>query len=342
MNRYRNDERIARAKSVRVEDEIDRRGVHLKRQGRELIGPCPACGGIDRFGVNVAKNIWHCRVCSRGGDVIDLVQHLDNCTFPEAVATLTGDATGRATDPERERLLAQQHEQHQREREAEGREHERRRREIAAWLWSRSKPITAMTPPWAYLRGKRGYTGLIPATLGYLPRNDAYPPSMIAAFGMCEEIETGVIVPPATVTGVHLTRLTPRGDKFVQVNGEKVEIKVMIGSSMGQPIMLAPANDLLALDVTEGIEDGLSIYEARRAGVWVAGAAGRMPALAGIIPSYVECVNIFAHRDDAGIRHARELAQLLSDKNIEARSASTPCSRWMSLGSFAMISRRSL
>ena len=34
----------------------------------------------------------------------------------------------------------------------------------------------------------------------------------------------------------------------------------MLGSSSGWPIVLAPANDLLALSITEGIEDGLIIH----------------------------------------------------------------------------------
>jgi hypothetical protein len=38
-----------RARAVRLEDEIARRGIELKWQGKELIGACPRCGGDDRF-----------------------------------------------------------------------------------------------------------------------------------------------------------------------------------------------------------------------------------------------------------------------------------------------------
>ena len=76
--------------------------------------------------------------------------------------------------------------------------------------------------------------------------------------------------------GVHITHLTPGGEKAA--GDEEHPTKIMLGSSVGLPIVLAPANDLLAVDITEGIETGLSVLAWRGAGVWVAGSAGRMPA----------------------------------------------------------------
>jgi hypothetical protein len=80
------------AKATRIEDEVARRGIKLAGRG-ERVGPCPVCGGRDRFSINVKKQIWNCRGCARGGDVVDLVQHLDGITFKDAVKTLAGDET---------------------------------------------------------------------------------------------------------------------------------------------------------------------------------------------------------------------------------------------------------
>jgi hypothetical protein len=78
-------------KAVRVEDEIARRGgLGLKRFGSELIGPCVKCGGRDRFAVSIKRQVFNCRGCGASGDIIALVQHLDQCTFPTAVRTLGG------------------------------------------------------------------------------------------------------------------------------------------------------------------------------------------------------------------------------------------------------------
>src|SRR5262249_55239629 len=81
---------LTAAKAVPIERELERRGIRLKRVGRELIGPCPVCGGTDRFGANIRKQKWNCRGCGGKGDVIDLVKHIDGCTLGEAARTLTG------------------------------------------------------------------------------------------------------------------------------------------------------------------------------------------------------------------------------------------------------------
>jgi phage/plasmid primase-like uncharacterized protein len=54
-------------------------------------GPCPRCGGEDRFYVRVKQQRFFCRQCTpSGGDVINLVQWLDDCDFLAACETLTG------------------------------------------------------------------------------------------------------------------------------------------------------------------------------------------------------------------------------------------------------------
>jgi phage/plasmid primase-like uncharacterized protein len=89
---------------VRIEDELARRGVKLKRVAGELIGPCPVCGGTDRFAISIVKRVWNCRICAKGGDIITLVQHLDGCDFVTAIETLTGEEVRTQIEaiPERE------------------------------------------------------------------------------------------------------------------------------------------------------------------------------------------------------------------------------------------------
>jgi phage/plasmid primase-like uncharacterized protein len=60
-------------------------GAQLKRVSGEHVGPCPVCGGTDRFSVNVKKGIWNCRQCAKGGDAIALVRHIQpGVTFADA------------------------------------------------------------------------------------------------------------------------------------------------------------------------------------------------------------------------------------------------------------------
>ena len=86
-------EQIERARAIDIL-AVACRYTTLKRSDAEYVGPCPKCGGNDRFGVNVRKRIWNCRGCGKGGDVIGLVQHATGLEFAESVAELTGERQG--------------------------------------------------------------------------------------------------------------------------------------------------------------------------------------------------------------------------------------------------------
>ena len=183
-------------------------------------------------------------------------------------------------------------------------------------LWSKSKPVLG-TPAETYLRTCRGYQGAIPPTLRYLPANGNFPPAMITAFAMAEEIEPGVLfVQPDTVRAVHLTRLKPDGSGKADVPSPKI---ILGRGASGVPIILAPPNDMLGLAITEGIEDALSVHAATGLGAWAAGSAGRMPALAEAVPNHIDCVTIFADDNKAGVDGARALLRGLNDRGIFAQ-----------------------
>jgi phage/plasmid primase-like uncharacterized protein len=83
-------EMIERARTVAIEAAVADRGVKLRRIGRELVGPCPVCGGSDRFVITPKRGLWLCRQCAKGGDVIALQQHIDGLSFAQAVGILAG------------------------------------------------------------------------------------------------------------------------------------------------------------------------------------------------------------------------------------------------------------
>jgi hypothetical protein len=94
------DADIERARAVRIEDEVARRGIKLRRSGAGLVGPCPRCGGKDRFSINTRKQTWNCRGCKPKtikGNVIGLVMHFDGCDFVTAVRTLIGQPRSTTT-----------------------------------------------------------------------------------------------------------------------------------------------------------------------------------------------------------------------------------------------------
>jgi hypothetical protein len=267
--------------------------------------PCPTCGPYKRSARNQRRPVlrvyrlepnfagYHCARCGDKGAALDR-----NGTPPDPMKL----AKARAEAAERERIVKTD------------------RLGLARWLWAKRKPISGSIAE-TYLRSARGYGGRLPETLGFLPGRGDHPPAMIAAFGMAiEPDEPGKLaVGVDAVKGVHLTRLLPNGsDKAVFDDPDK-QAKIMVGFSIGSPIVLAPPNDLFGLTITEGIEDALSAHEAAGVGAWAAGSAARMPPLAAIVPSYIDCVTVFADDDKDGRRHASELAGRIRDRGIEAR-----------------------
>lgn len=72
---------------------VAERYTTLKRSstynGGEWHGPCPQCGGADRFHVWPKRGRFWCRQCNVKGDVIELVRVLDNVGFKEACERLS-------------------------------------------------------------------------------------------------------------------------------------------------------------------------------------------------------------------------------------------------------------
>jgi CHC2 zinc finger len=91
------DPRIVLARRVRLEDVVLRYDAKLKRQGPELVGPCPRCG--DRFSIHSQKQVWLCCGCGAGGDVVALVMHFDGVEFSTALEQLRGLPHGGAPQP---------------------------------------------------------------------------------------------------------------------------------------------------------------------------------------------------------------------------------------------------
>ena len=70
-------------------------GSELRKAGAYYVGPCPMCGGKDRFTVmhTDGGDRWHCRQCGDGKyhGVIDFVMARDRVSFLEACKALGGE-----------------------------------------------------------------------------------------------------------------------------------------------------------------------------------------------------------------------------------------------------------
>jgi hypothetical protein len=265
--------------------------------------PCPLCGPDRRSPVNQRRKvlrIW----CD---DPNFLTYHCPRCPTNGYAAANGENPFGSQISPaEREKIKAEVA-----IREAA---HAKTQRIKCGALWRRRIAPAPGTPVHTYLRQPRGYGGKIPATIGYLPATRDFSPAMITAIGMARETEPGELaIDEDAIRGVHITSLKPDGSGKAGTERDKI----MIGKSVGSPIVLAPPNDGLGLAITEGIEDAFSVHEATGLGAWAAGSASRLPALAEAVPGYIECVTIVADADPAGQSNAIKLAQALDVRGIE-------------------------
>jgi hypothetical protein len=273
---------------------------------------CPECGPTRRTSANRKRKV--CRVWRDNPDFIGY--HCCRCRLKGSVRR--HGAQHDINWKELEKLRA--------EAAARDADYAALQQRKARWMWQRACPIQR-TPAETYLRS-RGIGCDLPMTLRFLaPDRPGRHPAMIAAFGMAEEPEPGTLcIAEDSLVGLHLTLLKPDGSSKADVDPNKI----MVGRSIGMPIVLAAANDLLGLAITEGIENGLSVHEDTGRGVWVAGSASRLPALANAIPRYIDCVTIVADNDNAGqegahglARHACEIGFYVEVETLEQMNVDT-------------------
>ena len=267
------DPRVEDARAIPIAEVAARLGADagLKRVGQELVGPCPECGGTDRFAIDPRKNLYNCRSCG-GGDGIALVRLVQRCEFPEALAFLAGERED-VRDPEVERRRREARERRRREQEAEAERYRRDAIRRARTIWDAGRPAPG-TPVEAYL----ALRGLTPARIGGLPRALRFHPDLRYSHrpkgGAWTTIHrgpamlAGILAPDGRLSGVHRTWIDlsrPDGKAAIVHEGEALAAKKVEGSKKGGAIRLTGPDDPRAIGtlvMAEGIETTLSAVAA--------------------------------------------------------------------------------
>jgi putative DNA primase/helicase len=280
---------IDRARHVDILTTAER-FVQLKRASViERCGPCPVCGGVDRFSINVKKQVWHCRGCGTGGDVISLLQHAEEMTFAEAVASLAGEGW---TAPKARR---------NRDRSIED-DKDQRRPPSDAWrlIWAEAQdPRRTLVEHHLALRGLSLPAEAAGEALRFHPRCPFGPgcttPAIVA---LVRDIRSNEPI------GIHRTALDSLGHKR-EIDGKDRMARGQIG---GGAVKLTPDEEVtLGLGIGEGIETSLSLKLMSDWGdspIWAclsAGALAAFPVLGGI-----ETLVVAVDHDEAGSNAARQ------------------------------------
>lgn len=250
----------------------------LRRQGREMVCPCPVHGGRrDKLNIHETDGVFFCRGEDGGGDAIALYQHLTGADFLDACEALTGRDRPRS-DPSRspeeaarrrreaeDRIAAQRVEADRQAARAAERENRFRLDEWARCVgdWNEAVPIPG-TPAADYLAARNvaapeaAYVRCHPA-LGYFHdrKRIHVGPAMLVLF----------VRPGASgwePIGLHRTWVAPdnapkfRPEIVDPASGEVLVSKKMRGSKAGGLLPLAGRYSTARRFVGgEGIETGL-------------------------------------------------------------------------------------
>jgi len=295
MSVTRDDPRLAEAKAMPIREVVDRLGIDgLRPAGAELVGPCPLCGGTDRFGVNLRSHRFLCRRCGiAGGDTVALVMAVEGLGFRAALDWLCGPA--REIDPaERARrdALARKAEE---ERAAEAQRYRDLAMRDARTIWAR-----AVRDDGDRLRAyfaARGLSGLDPARLDAIRVLPDHP-YVRKIGGQLVTLHRGPCMvaridgPGADCVAVHQTWLAAdgRGKARIRHGGKDYPAKMVRGAKRGGVIRLSdPCPGWAVLVMGEGIETTLTAMLARVfpdasywAGVDLGNISGRMARVEGV------------------------------------------------------------
>jgi hypothetical protein len=295
------DLRIDQARSADILAVVRSLGATLKKtSAAEFEGPCPICGGRDRFSVNVKKNVWNCRGCRKGGDPIDLVMHVQEIGFRPTVEWITGE--GKRSAPIRLPPAPPSKATPELEGQA-------RLNQALAKAYAREIGPVRGSPGEQYLREIRQID--TDAVADVLERTDAigWHPS-VRLYEPDHSLHDqklgciiGIMTDPVTAkpTGaISRTYLGPDGKKIGKAK------------TLGRPaeiIRLTPDEDVLGgLHIAEGLETALTGMSKGLRPMWATGSTSimaRFPVVSGI-----ETLTIVTDNDDngAGQRACEECA----------------------------------
>lgn len=289
-------------------------------------GPCPFCGGTDRFRMMddyIESGAAICNQCGpqdRAGVFTDgfaLLEHATGRLFKELLHEVAdmvgaGQNTPPRSTPQEDFGSAD-----------DDRRARTRRRLNQLFRQATNDDGTIST----YLR-HRGLSGGVPAALMLHSSLTYYDDG--EPVGKYPAIIAAITAPDGSAAGLHMTYLAPGGAGKADLDPARKMRTIERGATRGAAIRVHDAGDLLA--VAEGIETALAVREATGAPVWATISAGGMERLQ--IPDHVRQVEIWADNDGddgAGQRAAERLAQRLDvgDKTVRIMLPSEAGTDWL-------------
>lgn len=259
------------AKTKPVREIVERLGLcGLQNRSGELIGPCPLCGGKDRFGINLSSAAFLCRKCDiRGGDVIAMVQQVLGLEFKPALEWICGEMPAVLDRDEMERRRSKAAAETRRQENLAAKARKRARNDAAViWKKGRGNP-RGLLRDYFQLRGIT-YDMLpeMPMVLRLVPDHPYVKKIggrlVTAHRGPCM---IGLIQSRddrgAAVHQTWIDLAQDNGKARITYDGEVLPSKMVRGSKKGGAIRLHTPLSADTLVVGEGIETTMSAFVAQ-------------------------------------------------------------------------------
>ncbi|MES5483593.1 CHC2 zinc finger domain-containing protein [Bradyrhizobium sp. INPA03-11B] len=329
----------------------------LRRAAGKLLGACPICGGrvnSSRFEVIEKDQSWVCAVCPDGGDVIRLVEKVENIDFRAAIERLGGRME---IDAARQREIFEERERKRLAREKESANWREAERKRLYRTWKGAAPIHG-TVAASYLEGRGLAMPEHCPGLKFLPSAPYFHGEELDEHGRKagpRKIHTGpamvgaFIRPDGKFGGLHMTWLTSSGDVVAKAEisdpdtGEVLNAKKMRGSKAGAYIAIVLLEQPRRLVIGEGIETVLSVWTAmHQAGreisdmaFWAAGDLGNLagranktiahPSLKRPNGQSVRVPDRFPDPDDPGLKIPDSVEELILLGDGDSEGFLTEC-----------------
>ena len=303
--------------------------LSLKPKGAELIGPCPACGGDDRFHVNDRRRsgtaaLFGCRHCTDVGAIL-------RAAFPGRFTS-----AARSAEPQRKPKASNGVPAADKPPSFDD---ETYKREARRW-WRNAAPVTDDTPAHTYLATRHVLAAAKdPERVRWL---DKTPWTQLTRTGMRHSSKpvypnakppaqaVGAILYPyrnrtGSVEAVSVEPLDAQGRKAQRRDGDRARFVVgRIANAWHQARPRDVATGQQPLAICEGPLDAWAIADVRGTEAWAAGSASVMPAKASELAAIGREIQLWPDGDPPGRRSAGALQALLLNDGVQARIVHSP------------------
>jgi putative DNA primase/helicase len=221
---------------------------------RNKHGPCPVCGGKDRyrFDDKEGRGTWYCSQCG-SGDGFGLLMAANGWNFAEAakeVERVIGAVPATAVEPDRS---------------------EADKVDALRAVWTQARPVTVGDPVWKYLKGRTDLT-FVPQDVRYHPElryvNDAGE-----LLGMYPAMLALMRYPDGNVASIHRT--------YLNCDGGKADVPKPKKMMAGKPLKTSAIQFFKPceyLGIAEGVETALRASIRFCVPVWAASNAELLKA----------------------------------------------------------------